>query len=248
MSTCKLMSKYLKTEFEIETYADENETKQIISHDSLEDIIHNRIASEYGLKYKMIPISLSTSHCVFCCSIEDDKGRHIEAIGESLPQTLETEIAKNYPALIASQRGFDRAAIRYLDFPGKTLSNMELALDSASKQFVPQQPQPVASQYSPHQQAPKRPVQQPALHPAQQIVQQQQQNQMPQQYQQPNTSSYGDTIINIGQYRTAPQTIANIYKTNPSYIKWICENYPGRSDDDAKIKAACAAFLKQLVV
>jgi hypothetical protein len=97
---------------------------KIIHHDSLQDVIHNLAKVKYDFNF----VSSDTTHCVVICSMADASGRVIREIGESIPATLDTKIAQDYPALIASQRAFDRAAIRYLDLPGKVFSNMEISI------------------------------------------------------------------------------------------------------------------------
>ena len=120
-------SKYLNKDFQVNIYEkDENgRTLSIITHDSLEDIIHNQIESgQVVYDYELVKIS--PEHCVAKCVISDKQRRRIVAIGESKPSTLETEIAANYPATIATQRAFGRAVIRYLILPGKVFSNLEI--------------------------------------------------------------------------------------------------------------------------
>lgn len=123
----KLKSSYLNIEFEVNAFeSQENgEALQIVSHESLEDIIHNQVPKELQAKYDYNEMRIGRDHCVIRCTISDVKGRRVQAIGESVPETLETDISRCYPAVMAAQRAFDRAVIRYLGFSGKTLSNSE---------------------------------------------------------------------------------------------------------------------------
>lgn len=123
----KLKSSYLNIEFEFNAFeSQENgEAIQIVSHESLEDIIHNQVPKELQARYDYNEMVVGRDHCVIRCTISDAKGRRVQAIGESVPETLETEISRCYPAVMAAQRAFDRAVIRYLGFSGKTLSNSE---------------------------------------------------------------------------------------------------------------------------
>lgn len=123
----QLQSKSLNRSFDFVTFEREQNGRvvKIIMHDSLEDVIHNQAV---GIQYKFEIVSSDRAHSVVkCIMFNADNSRYIEAIGESIPETLDNEIAQNYPTLIASQRAFDRAAIRFLDLPGKVLSNMEMS-------------------------------------------------------------------------------------------------------------------------
>lgn len=124
----KIKSNYLKLEFDVSSFesTEDGETVQVISHEALENIIHNLVPDEVGVRYELKDMHISRDHCVVSCVITDKKsGRRIQAIGETVPETLESEISKTYPALMAANRAFDRAAIRYLDLPGKTFSSLE---------------------------------------------------------------------------------------------------------------------------
>lgn len=82
----------------------------IIPHDAIRDIIHNKIP-ERIVRYDTMPIVTTLTHCVAKCTMTDKDGRRVEELGESTESTLETPIAKGYPATMAFQRAFDRAAI-----------------------------------------------------------------------------------------------------------------------------------------
>jgi hypothetical protein len=122
-----LFSKTLQREINFATFEKENEFGRpikVIFHDSLQEVIHNEAKVKYDFNF----IVANADHTVVVCTMVDGSGRLIREVGESIPATLDTEIARNYPSLIASQRAFDRAAIRYLDLPGKVFSNMEISI------------------------------------------------------------------------------------------------------------------------
>lgn len=110
-----------------------NQTMLLIKHDSLRDVIYNqlKITKNGAVDYNYV--KADTDHAVVECIIDDGEGRVVKEIGEAVPQTLENDVARSYPVLIASQRAFDRAAILLLMLAGKQLSNGEmgefLALD-----------------------------------------------------------------------------------------------------------------------
>ncbi len=123
----QLQSKSLGKTFDFVTFEREENGRvvKIIMHDSLEDVIHNQAE---GVNYSYDVISADRNHSIVKCEMSNKDGsRHIVAIGESVPETLDNDIAQKYPTLIASQRAFDRAAIRFLDLPGKVLSNVEMS-------------------------------------------------------------------------------------------------------------------------
>ena len=99
----------------------------LITHDSLEDVIFNQIPNEcnFMVNCQKIVEHVSSGHAVVQCILSDDTGRTIPCIGESVSKTLYTEIARGIPVTMAEIRAFDRAAIRYLDLPGKVYSNEE---------------------------------------------------------------------------------------------------------------------------
>lgn len=122
----KIKSNYLKTEFSVDLFEkldDFGGALKIIRHASLEDIIVNQLDDVF-FDYEII--KADKDHSVIKCIISDKKGRRVVDVGESLPATLTTEIAQNYPVLTASQRAFDRAAIKYLNIPGKIYSDLEI--------------------------------------------------------------------------------------------------------------------------
>lgn len=61
--------------------------------------------------------------------------------------TLDTEIAQNYPVLMAHKRSFDDAAIKYLGLEGKVYSDQQIAasLEDAADEPAPSQNEPTRS-------------------------------------------------------------------------------------------------------
>lgn len=123
----KLKSEYLGKEFEVSSFEaqEEGETVEVVSHTALQDIAHNLLPPELKTQYSLEPLFLSPNHCVAKCVFADNTGRRIIEIGESMPNSLSTEIARNHPATMAFNRAFDKAFLRYLNVPGKVLSNLE---------------------------------------------------------------------------------------------------------------------------
>ena len=149
-----LFSKTLNKDINFATFEKLNEFGKpikVIFHDALQKVIHNEAKVKYDVNF----IVANTDHAVVVCTMTDASGRFIREVGESVPATLDNEIAQNHPALIAFQRAFDRAAIRYLDLPGKVFSNMEISVidetmvemesDDAETKSVAQKPGIISS-------------------------------------------------------------------------------------------------------
>ena len=136
-TTIKVKSAYLDAEFEAKAYAGDNGEVMIISHTAIDDIVHNKIPRELGVKYDNKALMMNEGHFVMQCTFCDNAGRRAQALGESTPPTLTTQIAQSYPALMAEQRAFDRAAIRFLQFERKVYSNLEIDLSESEETREP---------------------------------------------------------------------------------------------------------------
>ena len=122
-------SSYLGIDIEVPDVKTDSggEEVSIIPHDVLEDVILNSeaaIAKNINIHY--VCVINEPGHYAFLCSIGDADGRRIEKLGESTGNTLTTDIAKNYPGLMAFKRAFDDAAIKYLGLPGKVYSDQQI--------------------------------------------------------------------------------------------------------------------------
>lgn len=96
-------------------FASGNDIINIVPHAALEDIIFNDpVCNERNVQVHYTPIVTEAGHYAFLCAISDKNGRRVEGVGESLEATLETEISRNYPTLMAVKRAFDDAAIKFL--------------------------------------------------------------------------------------------------------------------------------------
>lgn len=126
-------SKYLNKDIDVplQQRQEGDRILQIIPHDALEDIVNNQVPQEYGLTYDFNIVNSSIEHSVVICVMLDNNGRRVVELGESVPGTLESDISKSYPTLMAAQRAFDRAAIKYLNLPGKVFSNIEADINES---------------------------------------------------------------------------------------------------------------------
>lgn len=132
MATIK--SNYLGRDFEFEPanmVGDDGNLITIIPHNILSDIIQNRLTEAEHATYEYRTHLVSREHSFVECIISDRKGRCIRDFGESVPESLKSDIAKTIPGTMAAIRAFDRAAIRYLDFAcdGKVYSDNEISTE-----------------------------------------------------------------------------------------------------------------------
>ena len=135
-----IRSNYFEKDFRVDMYERFDEIEgalKIIKHSSLEDIIVNQIDDTI---YDYDIIKANVDHAVVKCVISNKNGRRAVGIGESLPSTLMTEISTKYPVLIASQRAFDRAAISFLNIPGKVYSDLELSDNNKAPESESEKP------------------------------------------------------------------------------------------------------------
>lgn len=112
-----IKSTYLKKEIEIASvdFVDGQEDVKIIPHATLEDIVYNDpICVENVVQPHFLCVVREPNHYAFLCTLTDRNGRRVEGIGESLPETLSTDIARKYPVLMAQKRAFDDAALKFL--------------------------------------------------------------------------------------------------------------------------------------
>lgn len=112
-----IKSTYLKKEIEIDSvdFVDGQEDVKIIPHATLEDIVYNDpICVENVVQPHFLCVVSEPHHYAFLCTLTDRNGRRVEGIGESLPETLTTDIARKYPVLMAQKRAFDDAALKFL--------------------------------------------------------------------------------------------------------------------------------------
>lgn len=124
----QIKSKVFNLTFETKTFesVEDGNSVNIITHEALEGIIHDQLPANVEVRYDFTVVASDISHCVVQCVMSSvAPKRRIVAIGETVPDTLETDISKQYPCTMACNRAFDRAAIRFLGLEGKVLSNLE---------------------------------------------------------------------------------------------------------------------------
>ncbi len=130
--TKTITSNYLGRDFEVSCWekGEDGRKLTIIEHAAFEDIIFNQLIEEsITLEYSLEPIIGISNYPVMKCTMKDNSGRCVIAIGEAHPNSLVNDISRQNPVIMAGNRAFDRAAIRFLNFEGKVYSSEEIPSD-----------------------------------------------------------------------------------------------------------------------
>ena len=143
--TKKVKSQYIDREFEVSCWEMEQSgrTLTIIEHAAFEDIIFNELTEEpLGFEYDLEPLAGVTGYPAVKCTMKDKSGRCVIALGEAHPDSLVNNISRQNPLIMAGNRAFDRAAIRYLNLEGKVYSSEEIPSEE-EKEPVKSESKPV---------------------------------------------------------------------------------------------------------
>ena len=220
METRKIKSNYLGMEFDVPMYDImlNGQDTSLVPHDALEDIILNQIPAEYGVKYDKVVEKAERDHAVVKCTITDAKGRRVQCLGESVAETLYSDIARGIPVTMAEIRAFDRAAIRYLDLPGKVYSKDELGpceTKPAPQAEAQAQPAPVTVEEVKPNLEEELPLEQAA----------------------PANDASLDIVISIGKYKNNPQKLSDI-TSDTGWIKFNVTSFkPQNEEEQAQLDA-----------
>jgi hypothetical protein len=240
---------------------------KIILHDSLEDVIHNQAT---GVHYSYEIVSSDPIHSVVICTMSDDNGRCVVGIGESIPATLDTPIAQNYPTLIATQRAFDRAAIRYLNLPGKVFSNTEMSflddvvdtiIDDPSDEITSQPAGIVSTTVVGDDDGVSIDTEEEFnldnvvvdTSEEEVIIVDEELATPPEEEKLPfdvedeadELTEVGNYVITMnGKYATSGLSIAEIYKKDASWVEWVADNFKARNPVAEKDVAQIKRFVE----
>lgn len=242
----KITSKYLNLEFEVAVNETEIDGRMmtLIPHAALEDIIHNRMPEGYNVRYDKTLEYCNGQHCVAKCTITDAHGRRIQDFGESVPNTLSSEVARNIPATMAVIRAFDRAAIRYLAFPGKNVYSSEEFSNQSVEVTEEEQAAPVSQEETASSN-----VMEEDLSEVMQETMMQTEEEIPveeapavkskkDKKKKPN-EDLGAKMVNFGKFVKTPKTVAEICDnpTNYPWVEWALRQKPSEPDKKAQIEA-----------
>lgn len=227
MSNLKFRSPYTGKEYELEAFEKEegNGTLLIVSHTSLKNLLNNELRDELEIQYDVKMLLVSQGHCVAQCTIKDKHGRRSQEIGESTATTLETPIAKGFPATTAFNRALDRCIIAHLGFKGRVYSSEEIS-DFEKETVQPDSAEKTSREVS----TSKQPPQQKAPPSA------------PRQTTHNNAAQLGDTVIKLARYSGNPQKLSVLWKTDAPMVNWICDSYTPSGPAAEKVKQACIQY------
>lgn len=127
----KLYSKTAGRELDVEVMEKDQggQILTVIKHASLQDIIYNQLEVCKDPECIKVDLLSHNPYPVYRCTIWDKTlNRCAVGIGSGKPETLTAGIASDYADESASNRAFDRAAITYLQFPGRQLSEEEVGI------------------------------------------------------------------------------------------------------------------------
>lgn len=229
-----LKSEYLNKEFATR----DTEAGSILTHGTLENIVHDIAPQmEKPIKYHYAePRMFEPGHFVVFCTMTDEGGqRRVEAIGEASESSLETEIAKKFPVLIATQRAFDRAAIRFLAFPGKAYSDSEIPIGDQAPEPDPRKQEKPAAEPKPEpaSKAKAEPAEKPKAENKQAAKPE------PEPSQEPGKIiKYEDIPVKLGRHKNKGYTISQLAKEDYASLEWIAGYTPRRPEDAEQVEAA----------
>jgi len=224
----KMHSRYLNRDIELpETNIQSNgEAITIVPHDALEDLIYNsQEASDNNIQVHYTPVVVEPRHYAFMCAINDKFGRRIESIGESLDATLENEISRNYPALMAVKRAFDDAAIKFLGLDGKVYSDQQMP----SKVQTPAASEDISMEDTaePVNEAPKA-----ATASAEPVSDE--------------PDEFDTTIVDAGNVRRQNYSVRECYRKSPHTVRWVANSMLAQSEARKHLKDVCIRFLERV--
>ena len=233
MSILKFKSPYTQKEYELEAFEKDegNGAIFVVSHTALKNLLNVELREELDVKYEVKMLLVSQTQNVAQCTIVDKNGRRTQEIGESTTSTLETPIAKGFPATTAWNRALDRCIIAHLGFKGRVYSTEEIAeLENTATQVPTENKNentaPPARKPSNQKQAPATPAPAPATATSQTN----------------SATKLGDTIVKLARYSGNPQKLSVLWKTDAPMVHWICDNYTPSSTAAEQVKQACIQY------
>lgn len=252
-----MYSAYLKREIELTvSYATGVGGKKIpiVYHSELENFITNEMRGKIFFDF---PVIIPNSPgAVATCAMWDAVGK-VVAVGEATEDTLISTVAKSYPTTIATERAFDRAAIRFLGL-GYVYSNLEMPpdgpknyngnnlTDAPTNDPVPPEHQKETQTTQPTSAANNAKPVTPA-EPAQAGVQPKPtstvQSEAPATQNAAPIQNGGDVKITMGKYASNPMTVAEIYATSPEWLVGIVERITPKKPEMVQQYQAMKTYL-----
>ena len=242
----KIKSNYLGVDVDIDIY--EGTTEQgnempIVTHNSLENVILNNLPPELGVKWDLIVEDASDTHPVVKCTMLDNNGRRVQAIGEAVANTLVNEIARNFPVTMAGNRAFDRAAIKYLalETNGKMLYSSE-EIPTAKRKWDNNSSATPANNTVKVEEVPQNieeelPVEEPVEETPTPTV----------ETISATSVGPGDVMINFGKFEKNPVTVKWAYENDKNnWFSYMVENFTANTPEKQAIIEAMREYAKSV--
>lgn len=218
--TKTIKSNYLKESFEVSCWemAQGGRTLTIVEHAAFEDIIFNKMKNVKDFSYDLEPIANMASYPVIKCIMRDGTGRTIIAIGEAHPDSLVNGISKQNPVIMAGNRAFDRAAIRYLNLEGKVYSSEEISSEEKPQVSTGDSISATTSVVDATDAVTE--ATEDVVDSSEVVVEEAPEVVVEETPEAPE-SDVGALVINFGKYRGKNKTVAEIWQTDESWADYM---------------------------
>lgn len=187
---------------------------------------YNALEESRGLTYKLEGIYATLSHNVFICEISDKFGVKIQAVGEVTEKTTHDAIQEANPAITASQRAFDRAFIMYLQLNADNVYSV-LEIDiRETKADIPGN----ADKKNPNPTIKTTTIE----NKEEEIVFKEskpEENIMAEEIVAKPNNDCGSTMVTFGKYMKVNKTIAEIAKTDRTWLERIVKINASSSEE-----------------
>lgn len=226
----KLYSKTAGKELDVDIMQKEQDGQvlTVIKHASLMDIIYNQLnVCKDPDCIKMEDARPHSPYPVYKCTIWDkESNRCCVGIGSGKPETLPAGIPLNYADESASNRAFDRAAITFLQFPGRQLSEEEvgifLPIDLEPAIEMPETSEDMPMANEPVPQIKNAPIKTQVadnfegMNPPEEAKSEETTDKVEDKPIDANTA--GARIITFGKYKNNPKTVKEIYEEDRAWV------------------------------
>ena len=226
--------------------------KTIVFHNELDDFINNEMMGM--VQYRYTTVIPGYEDAVVVCEMWDDKGRKVSAVGETTKETLNSLVAKSYPTTTAANKAFDRAAIRFLALGKGVYSDQELAPDGPrnfeTSNLIDGSGEPpidvseetaqekhetseVANSIDePQKEDDKKSEEKTEATSTNEVesAKEQKENSSSNANTQAKVDDGGEVLINMGSYKQNPQTVEQIYKSNPDWLGVAFKIKPSKAE------------------
>lgn len=244
----KIFSMYYKKEFEVDTVIpDSGDAAAIIPHDAFENIVLNCVPAEDEVRYDFDAMTITDTHSVIRCTITNNRGRRVSAVGESTLDSLDTDISRKYPTTMAANRAFDKAAIAFMGFDSKVISSdgtsigtTEVDVTNVNVEPPKEKPteKPVEKKAAPAKDAAKAAEEKPATAKNTAAKSAEKKGK-----EEAALEKFGKVPFTIGTYATKGLTVADVYKEDPTKIAYGADKFKPKDEAGQTLVEACKGYI-----